>query len=77
MNKRQFSVRCKWLWLLLIGSLLCLSVPPAQAEVREIKPLKEWRGRVDNAIGEKAPARGYVASQGELDKLWAAWQIPG
>lgn len=49
----------------------------AQAEVREIKPLKEWRGRVSNASGKKAPGRGYLASQAELDKLWAAWHIPG
>jgi hypothetical protein len=67
----------QWLWLLLIGSLLCGSVSLAQADVREIKPLQEWQGRVSKAIGAQAPACGYIASQAELDKLWPAWRIPG
>lgn len=66
----------QWLWLMLVGIIISLA-SMAQAEVRELKPLKEWRGRVDHAMGAKAPARGYLASQAELDKLWAAWQIPG
>jgi len=49
----------------------------AQAEVREIKPLKEWRGRVESSLKKKAPARGYLATQEDLDKLWAAWKITG
>jgi hypothetical protein len=77
MNKRYFSMRCEWLRLLLIASLLCLPVSAAWAEGRVIKPLQEWRGRVDNARGAQAPRRGYFATQAELDKLWAAWQIPG
>ena len=66
-----------WLPLLLAGVLICASAYLAQAESRAIKPLKEWRGRVDNARGQQAPVRGYLVNQGKLDKLWAAWQIPG
>lgn len=67
----------QWLRLLLVGVMICASASLALAEYRAIKPLKVWRGRVDNALGAQAPARGYIANQGELAKLWAAWQIPG
>jgi hypothetical protein len=63
--------------LILIGILICSSTSLAKADGREIKPLKEWPGRVDNASAAQVPARGYFANQGELDKLWAAWHIPG
>jgi hypothetical protein len=56
--------------------IICSSASWVHGEVREIKALKEWRGRVDNATGAKAPARGYLIDQGELDRLWAAWHIP-
>jgi len=67
----------QWLWLMLAGIMICSSAAIAPAEVREIKSLKEWRGRVDNASGKKAPTRGFLASQAEMDKLWTAWRIPG
>lgn len=65
----------KLLWLMLVGGLLCLAVSISQAEVREIKALKEWRGRVENNLGKAAPQRGYLVSQAELDHLWTAWRI--
>jgi hypothetical protein len=61
---------------MLAGIIISLA-SVAQAEVREIKILKQWGGRVDNAVGKKAPSRGYIAGQEELDQLWAAWKIPG
>lgn len=75
MMKKPNSMR--WLLAMLISGLLCLSTTLAQAEGREIKPLKQWRGRVDNSLQEGEPLRGYIANQPKLDKLWAAWRIPG
>jgi len=66
----------QWLWLLLAGVMICASVSLAQAEGREIKPLKEWRGRIDRFIPYGNPGGDYIASQAELDKFWTAWQIP-
>lgn len=66
-----------WLFLLFFGILLCLSVPLAQAEGGEIKPVQEWRGRINRFLTAPEPARGYLASQAELDKLWEKWQISG
>ena len=64
-----------WLPLLLAGVLICTSAYLALAESNAIKPLKEWRGRIDNAGSRLAPARGYFINQSELAKLWAAWRI--
>ncbi|MDD2900929.1 MAG: hypothetical protein PHU44_00670 [Syntrophales bacterium] len=57
--------------------MICALAYSALAESRAVKPLQEWRGRIDNASVGLAPARGYFANQGELDRLWAAWRIPG
>lgn len=65
------------LWLLFIGALLCLSVSLVQAEERELRPLKQWHGRVNSIVGAQAPAGGFIVNQQELAKLWEAWQIPG
>jgi hypothetical protein len=67
----------KWLRLMLICGLLCLSASTTQAATREIQPLKEWRGRIERSLQSAAPAQGYLASQAELDRLWAAWRIDG
>ena len=39
--------------------------------------MKEWGGRIARFLTAPEPARGYLASQAELDKLWKEWQIPG
>jgi hypothetical protein len=75
MTKRLASVN--WLWLLLIGGLLCLSVSVTQAAAREIQPLKEWRGRIEKSLQPAAPAQGFLTNQADLDRLWEAWHIPG
>lgn len=75
MLQRTKYVLC--FWLLLIGGLLSWSVSLAQAGDREIKPLKEWRGRIARFIPYGNPVGDYLASQAELDKLWGDWQIPG
>lgn len=64
-----------WLGLLLISALFFLEALPLQAAGREIKPLKEWRGRVAPALQWTHPARGFPVNQEEVDRLWAAWQI--
>ncbi|MCX5891381.1 MAG: hypothetical protein NTW80_00065 [Deltaproteobacteria bacterium] len=74
MQKTKYILRFR---LLLIGALLCLSVSMAQAEEREIRPLQQWRSRVNSVMGAQAPAGGFIVGQEELDKLWIAWQIPG
>ena len=66
-----------WLWLLVAISLIWTSVSLAQAAEQEIKPLKEWQGRIDRGLQKAKPARGFISSQAELDRLWTAWQIPG
>ena len=67
----------KWLRLMLICGLLCLSVSETQAATREIQPLKEWRGRIETSLQQAALDQGYVTNQAELDRLWAAWRIDG
>jgi len=74
MKKTNFFI---WLLSLWLVGLLCLSASLAQAEGRTIKPLKEWRGRMARFLVAPEPARGYLASQAELAKLWQEWQIPG
>ncbi|MBM4273213.1 MAG: hypothetical protein FJ134_01960 [Deltaproteobacteria bacterium] len=67
----------QWLFLILISSLLFLLAPMAAADSREIKPLKEWKGRMDNSLAREYPVRkNFLATQEELDKLWAEWRLP-
>lgn len=73
--KKPKSNPCRW--LLLICALLCWSVPVAQADDREIKPLQQWRGRIESFLTAPEPARGYLLSQAEMDELWQEWQLPG
>jgi len=75
MLKRSKSL--PWLCLLLLGCLLFLSVSPVQAAAREIKPLKQWRGRIERFIPYSNPVGDYLANQAKLDQLWTDWQIPG
>jgi hypothetical protein len=71
--KKSSSV--SWLCLLLISALIFLEAPPLQAAGQEIKPLKEWRGRMAPALQWTHPARGILINQEEVDRLWAAWRI--
>ena len=73
MMKKPNSV--PWLCLALIGAFFSLFASPLQAAGQEIKPLKEWRGRMEQALQWTHPARGFLINQEEVDRLWAAWQI--
>jgi hypothetical protein len=62
---------------MLMGVMLFLSASAAQANERPIQALKEWRGRIDRGLQSAAPAPGFLATQEELDRLWAAWRLDG
>jgi len=65
-----------WLLVILIGGLAFLSESLYAVGGREIKPLKQWSGRLERSLWRNHPAKNVLTSQAELDKLWAAWRLP-
>jgi hypothetical protein len=72
------KLTCKtWLVLAIIGSFLRLSVCWATGGDREIKPVKQWRGRTAWSLVRNYPVKNFLSSQKELNELWTAWRLPG
>jgi hypothetical protein len=68
-----------WLRLLLVALVACgLSSCADRAEVKSVKPVKEWDGkfaaREDEPLEREAPESGYIANEKAWAKLWKAWR---
>jgi hypothetical protein len=47
----------------------------ARAEDKQVKVVRSWRGILDEKkLTEVAPAKGYLTSQAEWEKVWKAWR---
>jgi hypothetical protein len=62
---------------LLLGlALVALLAPPALADKKPVKAVKEWSGSVeDEKLAQDAPA--YVTDAKALGKLWKDWKVEG
>jgi hypothetical protein len=65
-----------WLFALAIPAVLCLLAPAPAADKKEVKPIKEWKGSVeDQKLRKEAPE--CITSAKELKKVWEAWKVEG
>jgi hypothetical protein len=68
-----------WLGFLLAALLVGdLGRSTAQADVKPVKPVKEWKGKFpakeDEPLRMEAPTSGYIANEKAWAKLWKAWR---
>jgi hypothetical protein len=65
----------KWISLLALGVLVCVVVE-ARADKKELKPIKTWKGSIDDVkLQKEAPKSGYISNQKDFAKLWKAWKL--
>lgn len=61
-----------WKTMVALAATAALFASPAYAEKSPVKPTTGIEGSVDNAeLAKEAPK--FIASAGDLDKLWKAW----
>lgn len=57
-------------------ALIGLALGHVQAESKQLKAEKEFRGSIEDAtLAKQAPAGGVIASKAAMEKLWKAWGI--
>jgi hypothetical protein len=57
----------------LVAAALCVCA--ARAEDKQVTVVRSWRGILDEKkLTEVAPAKGYLTSQAEWEKVWKAWR---
>lgn len=61
-----------WKTMVALATTVALFASIARAEKSPVKPTTEIEGSVDDAeLAKEAPK--FIASEGDLDKLWKAW----
>jgi hypothetical protein len=65
----RFSVPLALLVLAALTSAVMAAKTP-------VKPVKEWKGSVDD-VKLKKEAQGVITTQKDLEKLWKSWKVAG